>query len=201
MQTKKRISFHLPIEGDIFESVTAVLPPSHSSISVQKNDQNHASATNKESIESRVHFFVGDACKLPSYQLGTFDAILLSNLLCRLPDPMSCLDALPFLINDGGIVLFITPYSWLEEYTNKKDWLGGHYCEGNSGKPATISSAHRESKVAGEKVPVYTKERLREVMEEKGFELIHEEAMPLIIREHARKYQYIISDATGWRKK
>jgi len=33
-----------------------------------------------------------------------------------------------------------------------------------------------------------------------GFEKIHDEEMPVIIREHQRKYQYIISEATGWRK-
>jgi len=38
-------------------------------------------------------------------------------------------------------------------------------------------------------------------MEDGGFEFIHEEQVPLIIREHQRKYQYIISEATGWRKK
>lgn len=33
-------------------------------------------------------------------------------------------------------------------------------------------------------------------MERNGFGLIHDEAVPLVIREHARKHQYIISDAT-----
>jgi hypothetical protein len=37
-------------------------------------------------------------------------------------------------------------------------------------------------------------------MEARGFEKIHEEEMPLVIREHQRKYQYIVSEATGWRK-
>jgi len=41
---------------------------------------------------------------------------------------------------------------------------------------------------------------LKEIMEGLGFEKIHEEQMPLVIREHQRKYQYIVSEATGWRK-
>ena len=49
--------------------------------------------------------------------------------------------------------------------------------------------------------PMYSKDKLIEIMEGLGFEKIHEEQMPLVIREHQRKYQYIISEATGWRKK
>ena len=48
--------------------------------------------------------------------------------------------------------------------------------------------------------PMYSKDKLKEIMEGLGFEKIHEEQMPLVIREHQRKYQYIISEATGWRK-
>ena len=45
---------------------------------------------------------------------------------------------------------------------------------------------------------VYSKDTLSQIMEKNGFIKIHEEQMPLIIREHQRKYQYIISEATGW---
>ena len=115
-----------------------------------------------------------------SEQIGTFDAILCSNLLCRLPDPMAFLGVLPNYLNIGGVVLFVSPYSWLEEFTPQENWIGGY--ENDVG--ATINS----------------KQKLREIMEGKGFVQIHDEAVPLVIREHARKYQYIISDATGWRK-
>jgi hypothetical protein len=37
-------------------------------------------------------------------------------------------------------------------------------------------------------------------MEKNGFEKIHEDKMPLIIREHQRKYQCIVSETTAWRK-
>ena len=48
--------------------------------------------------------------------------------------------------------------------------------------------------------PVNSKDRLNELMESLGFMKIHEEQLPLVIREHRRKYQYIISEATGWRR-
>jgi len=47
---------------------------------------------------------------------------------------------------------------------------------------------------------IHSKDALRNVMELIGFVKIHESQIPLMIREHQRKYQYIISEATGWRK-
>ena len=104
----------------------------------------------------------------------------MSNLLCRLKDPMACLRGIASIVNPGGVVVIVTPYSWLTEFTDKDNWMGGYY---NSEKP------------------VSSKDVLKRVMEEEGFEKIHEEEMPLIIREHQRKYQYVVSQATGWRKK
>eukprot|EP00956_Cyclotella_meneghiniana_P011580 scaffold16267_cov23-Cyclotella_meneghiniana.AAC.3 len=104
MQQEHKVFFKLPMEGDICEHATAVLPILN------------PSCTN--SNFGSIRFFVGDACNMPSIQqLGTFDAILCSNLLCRLPDPMAFLGALPNYLNIGGVVLFVSPYSWLEEYT------------------------------------------------------------------------------------
>ena len=50
------------------------------------------------------------------------------------------------------------------------------------------------------KEPIFSKDVLEGMMNDRGFEKIHEEEMPLVIREHQRKYQYIVSEATGWRK-
>ena len=68
------------------------------------------------------------------------------------------------------------------EFTPRSKWLGGF------NDPVSQK-------------PMYSKDKLKDIMEELGFEKIHEEQMPLVIREHQRKYQYIISEATGWRKK
>jgi len=70
---------------------------------------------------------------------------------------------------------------WLEQWTPRSRWLGGYRDEA-SGRD------------------VRSKERLAEEMGLRGFEKIHEEQMPLVIREHRRKYQYIVSEATAWRK-
>jgi putative 4-mercaptohistidine N1-methyltranferase len=169
IQSGEQLTFNIPIEGDISENVSVVREPG-------------VDAT----LMSKVNFFQGDACSLSSYAdskegFGTFDGVILSNLLCRLPDPLACLNAMPKLVNKGGVVVMVTPFTWLEEFTPKSRWLGGFY-----------DPVSRE--------PMWSKDSLKEIMEGLGFEKIHEEQMPLIIREHQRKYQYIISEATGWRK-
>jgi len=168
IQAGEELSFRVPVEGDISEEVSVV------------HDQGVDS-----DVMKRVNFFQGDACALSEYadskEEFTFDAVMLSNLLCRLPDPMAALNAMPRIVNKGGIVVMVTPFTWLEEFTPKSKWLGGFH-----------------DPVSQE--PLYSKDNLKQIMESLGFEKIHEEQMPLVIREHQRKYQYILSEASGWRK-
>mmetsp|Transcript_18508 Transcript_18508/g.37290 ORF Transcript_18508/g.37290 Transcript_18508/m.37290 type:complete len:947 (-) Transcript_18508:3117-5957(-) len=169
IQSGEELSFRIPVEGEISEEVSVVNEPGVDS-----------------EVMKRVNFFQGDACALSEYAnskegFGTFDAVMLSNLLCRLPDPMAALNAMPKIVNKGGVVVMVTPFTWLEEFTPKSKWLGGFH-----------------DPVSQE--PLYSKDNLKQIMESLGFEKIHEEQMPLVIREHQRKYQYILSEATGWRR-
>eukprot|EP01023_Acetabularia_acetabulum_P041962 TRINITY_DN4113_c1_g1_i2.p1 TRINITY_DN4113_c1_g1~~TRINITY_DN4113_c1_g1_i2.p1 ORF type:complete len:295 (-),score=35.23 TRINITY_DN4113_c1_g1_i2:26-910(-) len=75
---------------------------------------------------TRVKFAQGDACNLPK-NLPQFDAILAVNLLCRLPDPILFLKYLPKLLKTNGIIVLVSPYSWLQSWTQKSKWLGGYY--------------------------------------------------------------------------
>ena len=94
-------TFQLPIEGDIAEEVSVALEPGISAKLMQN-----------------VNFFQGDAGALSDYAddsgFGTFDGVIMSNLLCRLPDPVAALNALPKIVNQGGVVIIVTPYTWLE---------------------------------------------------------------------------------------
>jgi len=169
IQSGEELTFRIPVEGEISEEVSVVNEPGVDS-----------------DVMKRVNFFQGDACALSEYAnskegFGTFDAVMLSNLLCRLPDPMAALSAMPKIVNKGGVVVMVTPFTWLEEFTPKSKWLGGFH-----------------DPVSQE--PLYSKDNLKQIMESLGFEKIHEEQMPLVIREHQRKYQYILSEATGWRR-
>lgn len=80
----------------------------------------------------------GDACNLPRVEeaFGPFDAILASNLLCRLPKPQEFLSSLPRLLKPRGIVVMVSPYSWLVEYTARSEWMGGCIRDGD-----TVNSA------------------------------------------------------------
>jgi len=168
MQAKEDVRFSVPMEADIFDEVRAV----------------HEEGVTQEVLD-KVNFFQGDACKIGEMAaegaLGKYDGVIMSNLLCRLPDPLQCLNSLPRIVNKGGVVVLVTPFSWLEQFTPRGKWLGGFY------DPVS-------------KEPLRSKDELHLIMEERGFEKIHEEEMPLVIREHQRKYQYIVSEATGWRK-
>jgi putative 4-mercaptohistidine N1-methyltranferase len=126
---------------------------------------------------SRVSFRVEDAIKLcPS--IGTFDAILCCNLLDRVTDPRKLLDTFPLLINQGGVLVFLTPFSWFEKYTPHDKWIGGR---------------------AGE--TKCCEEQLKEIMSDNGLELLEEENVPFVIPEHIRRYQLGVSYCTVWRRK
>ena len=119
---------------------------------------------------SRVRFEQGDACALPLHLTG-FDAVLLANVLCRLPDPAACLTRMQdmhALVKPGGTLVMTTPLSWLPEYTAPERWL---------------------KDVAA----------IGEVLTE--FELLEQVELPFMIREHRRKFEYIVTLASVWRRK
>ncbi len=127
---------------------------------------------------ARVEFVEGDACALDSDLAGaaSFDAVLMANLLCRLSDPEACLRQ--FVDSDrwlqqGGVLVIASPNTWSEQYTPTGNFLDG------------MDSAE-------------TINRLGSIL--KGFELVFEEDYPFMIREHRRKYEYIVSQVSVWKK-
>lgn len=129
---------------------------------------------------SRVAFRQADACALPA-DLEGFDAVLMANLVDRLPSPKSALERMGGprgVVRPGGLLVITTPGTWLEQFTPREAWLGGYEQDGK---------------------PVTTLEGLRKVLG-REFELLSEFDMPLIIREHARKYQFIIAKGSVWRR-
>lgn len=118
----------------------------------------------------KISFLVADACSLP-IDLKEFDLVHAANLICRLPEPKLFLNRLPDLVKPGGQLLLTTPFTWLEEYTPKKNWIG---C-GNS------------------------EETLKEILKP-SFELEKKVEIPFVIREHRRKFQFSVSLGTRWRR-
>jgi putative 4-mercaptohistidine N1-methyltranferase len=120
-----------------------------------------------------VRFEQGDACVLRA-DLGKFDLVLMANLIDRLPDPARCLARLPGLIHSGGWLVLTSPYTWLEEYTSAEKWLDG-------GGGGTLRALQ---------------ERL-----EADFKLRRTFDLPFLIREHWRKYQWSVAEASMWERR
>jgi putative 4-mercaptohistidine N1-methyltranferase len=103
--------------------------------------------------------------------LGDFDLVHAANLLCRLTEPQRLLARLPSLVRPGGLLIITTPCTWLEEFTPSPHWPTGS-----------------------------TLEWLQHSLAE-HFELQERQDLPFLIREHARKYQHTLAEATRWKRR
>jgi putative 4-mercaptohistidine N1-methyltranferase len=127
---------------------------------------------------SRVSFEVGDATALRG-DIGTFDVVLAANLIDRVERPRQLLSSFKQLIRPDGSLILASPYTWLEEFTPKSEWLGGTY--------------------SSDGVPKETLNELGNALQPE-FELKEKKDLPFLIREHERKYQWSVAQATIWRK-
>lgn len=59
--------------------------------------------------------------------------MLAANLLCRVPNPEACLQEIDSHLAPGGVLVLTSPFTWLEEYTDKQLWIGGTH--DSQGKP------------------------------------------------------------------
>jgi SAM-dependent methyltransferase len=70
-----------------------------------------------------VQFRVADAMDLAAFPDEAFQVVAALNLIDRLPRPRAFLRQLPRLIGSGGQLLLASPFTWLEEYTAREEWL------------------------------------------------------------------------------
>lgn len=112
-------------------------------------------------------FQTGDACNLPE-DLGVFDAVLMANLLCRLPDPAACLSQLKKITRPDSVLLFTTPCSWDEAFTPREKWLW-----------PTLEGLHEHLDGWCECI---------EVLE-----------MPFVLKDHERRAQFTVAQASIWK--
>ena len=115
---------------------------------------------------SRVSFETGDAMNLRD-DLGVFDVVLRANLIDRLTEPQRCLARLASLVKSGGQLVITSPYTWLEDFTPRANWL------------------------------TPTLDGLRSALAP-HFDLVSTRDMPFLIREHARKFQWSVAQASVW---
>ena len=98
MMRDKVVSYECRLEGDVFQKLSARL--------------------DDDVDTSKLSFEVGDACNLRS-DLGAYDLVLASNLICRLTEPLKFLEHLDSLVKPAGYVILSTPFTWGEQYTPK----------------------------------------------------------------------------------
>ncbi len=126
----------------------------------------------------KVAFWQADACNLkPIFK--DFDLIFAGNLLDRLYDPKKFLDSIASRLNEGGLFIMTSPYTWQEESTPKEKWIGGYKKDGEN---------------------VSTLEGLKEILEPQ-FELFDRQDIPFVIQETARKHQHTVAEMTVWKKR
>ena len=128
---------------------------------------------------SRIHFMQGDACNLKPQKAG-YDLVLAANLIDRLRQPKRFLQDVTKMINAGGVLMLSSPYTWLEDYTPKENWLGGI----------------REN---GEALTTY--QALQRLLAADFEEIAAPQDVPFVIRETARKYQHTVAQLTVWRRR
>ncbi|MBU6309184.1 MAG: 5-histidylcysteine sulfoxide synthase [Planctomycetes bacterium] len=125
----------------------------------------------------RVNFMQGDACNLKEL-FSDYDLVFAGNLIDRLYDPSLFLDTITGRVRPDGLLVITSPYTWLEEYTQKAKWLGGRR---EAGEPLTTFAGLSRA-FAGR------------------FELVHRQDVPFVIRETARKHQHTVAEMTVWRR-
>lgn len=147
IQQKKEMPYIIKEEGTHYSEHVAKLP--------------------EDANADRVEFRCQDVLDLID-EIDQYDVVLAANLLCRLKTPRALLSLFPQLVKPGGQLILISPYSWLDQYTPRGNWL--------------------------------SKADVRAILE-KDFTLVKSFDMPFVLREHLRKYQWVVADAATWIRK
>lgn len=164
LQTTGTVLYTIPQEGEIMEFKEQTLQE-----------------LGLDKTAGKCQFLQQDASNMKPIFTG-YDMIVAVNLLDRLYEPKKFLTDLAQRLNDGGLLMLASPYSWDEQFTQKENWLGG-YKDAHSGENVT------------------TFETLQQLLEA-DFELCHEpEDIPFVIRETGRKFQHTLSQVSLWKKR
>jgi putative 4-mercaptohistidine N1-methyltranferase len=125
-----------------------------------------------------VEFSQGDATNLKPQFTG-YDLVLAANLIDRLYDPKRFLQTIHERLNPGGILVIASPYTWLEEFTKKENWLGGFRKSGE---------------------PYMTLDALRDMLGPHFVMLDTPKNVEFVIRETRRKFQHSLAELTVWQR-
>jgi len=127
----------------------------------------------------KCDFWQGDACNL-SDKFNNYDLVFAGNLIDRLYEPEKFVTQIHELINEDGLLIITSPYTWLSEFTEPENWIGGYKRDGEN---------------------FTTLDGLKELLSP-HFDLVDEPRdVPFVIRETARKFQHSIAQMSVWHKR
>jgi len=161
LKERGRVTYRLPVEGEIVVDRKVDL-----------------AELGLAATASRVTFLQGNAQRLDAH-LADFDLVLAANLIDRLPDPGKFLAGIHQLLVIGGLLAVASPYTWLEEFTPRRQWLGGGF---RAGRPLTCLG------------------RMSEILLMNFAPAGAPQEVEFVIRETARNFQHSISQLTLWRR-
>lgn len=156
-----RIDYFLRDEGELGSRATASLE--------------HLQLTN---AAEKVSFAVGDACQLGASHVG-YDLIFAGNLIDRLRDPGAFLQSVHQHLADHGTLVISSPYTLLEEFTPRANWIGGFE---RNGRRYTV------------------REGMAEILSGHFEQIQAPVDVPFVIRETRRKFQHTVAELTAWRR-
>lgn len=130
-------------------------------------------------LADKIHFTQGDACNLKD-KYNHYDLILAANMLDRLREPERFLKDLSSRLRDDGVLMICSPHTWQASSTSKENWLGGI----------------REN---GEALTTY--QAMQRILTNSFTEIADPIDIPFVLQETSRKYQYLVSQLTIWKKK
>lgn len=131
-----------------------------------------------EAVRRKVEFHQADAANLKDRFSG-YDLIFAGNLIDRMVNPSRFLTTVHERLNPGGLLILASPYTWLESFTKKDQWLGGYRKDGE---------------------PYSTLEGLTDMLEANFTLLDAPRNLEFVIRETSRKFQHSVSQLTVWQK-
>ncbi|MBX2879677.1 MAG: 5-histidylcysteine sulfoxide synthase [Granulosicoccus sp.] len=132
-----------------------------------------------QDIKDKVTFMQGDACNLPD-KFTDYDLVFAGNLIDRLYDPDKFLQLIKSRIRPGGLLVLTSPYTWLEEFTEREKWLGGF--KADTGENFT------------------TIEGIAAALEPEFTQYGSAVDVPFVIRETRRKFQHTLAELSCWKK-
>jgi 5-histidylcysteine sulfoxide synthase/putative 4-mercaptohistidine N1-methyltranferase len=131
-----------------------------------------------DDLRDKVEFFQADASNLKPLYTG-YDLVLAANLIDRLYSPRRFLESIHERIETGGFLVLTSPYTWLEEFTKREEWIGGFKRDGEN---------------------VTTLDALHEILGERFAPIGDPEDVEFVIRETRRKHQHTIAQMTVWKR-